>query len=61
MSQTHENLISQKSFFEPFISVDNSSDFTAELGNYVIESDLTQPQETERLDVWWNKMFENKR
>ena len=61
MSQTHEKLISQKSFFEPFISVDNSSDFTAELRNYVIDSDLPQPRETERLDVWWNKMFENKR
>ena len=61
MSQTHEKLISQKSFFEPFISVDNSSDFTAELRNYVIDSDLPQPQETERLDGWWTKIFETKR
>ena len=61
MSQTHEKLISLKSFFEPFISIDNSSDFTAELRNYVIDSDLPQPQETERLDVWWSKIFETKR
>ena len=60
MSQTHEKLISQKSFFEPFISIDNSSDFTAELKNYVIDSDLPQPHKTERLDVWWNKIFETK-
>ena len=60
MSQTHEKLISLKSFFEPFISIDNSSDFTAELRNYVIDSDLPQPQETERLDVWWSKIFETK-
>ena len=61
MSQTHEKLISLKSFFEPFISIDNSSDFTAELRNYVIDSDLPQPQETERLDVWWSKIFKTKR
>ena len=24
-------------------------------------SDLPQPQETERLDGWWNKIFETKR
>ena len=61
MSQTHEKLISLKSFFEPFISIDNSSDFTVELRNYVIDSDLPQPQETERLDVWWSKIFKTKR
>ena len=60
MSQTHEKL-KLKSFFEPFFSIDNSSDFTAELRNYVIDSDLPQPQETERLDVWWSKIFETKR
>ena len=53
--------MSLKSFFEPFIRKDNLSDFTAELRNYVIDSDLPQPQETERLDVWWNKIFETKR
>ena len=51
MSQTHEKLISLKSFFEPFISIDNSSDFSAKLRNYVIDSDLPQPQEMEYLDV----------
>ena len=61
MSQTHEKLISLKSFFEPFISIDNSFDFTAELRNYVINFDLPQTQETGRLDVWWNKIFETKR
>ena len=61
MSQTHEKLISLKSFFEPLISIDNSLDFTAELRNYVIDFDLPQTQETGRLDVWWNKIFETKR
>ena len=60
MSQTHEKLISLKSFFEPFISIDNSSDFSAKLRNYVIDSDLPQPQEMEYLDVQWNKIFETK-
>ena len=35
-------------------------DVTAKLRNYVIDSDLTQPQEMEREDVWWNKIFETK-
>ena len=61
MSQTHEKLISLKSSFERLISIDNSSDFTAELRNYVIDFDLFQPQEAERSDVWWNKIFETKR
>ena len=51
MSQTHEQLISLKSFFEPFISNDMSLDFTVKLRNHIIDSDLPQPQETERLDV----------
>ena len=51
MSQTHEQLISLKSLFEPFISKDMSLDFTAKFWNYVIDSDLPQPQEPERLDV----------
>ena len=36
-------------------------DFTTELRNYIIDSDLPQPQETERLDVWWSKIFKTKR
>ena len=60
MSQTHEKLLPLKSYLEPFISIDNSWDFTTELKNYVIDSDLPQPQETERLDVWWSKIFETK-
>ena len=61
MSQTHEKLLPLKSYLEPFISIDNSWDFTTELKNYVIDSDLPQPQETERLDGWWTKIFETKR
>ena len=60
MSQTHEKLLPLKSYLEPFISIDNSWDFTTELKNYVIDSDLPQPQETERLDGWWTKIFETK-
>ena len=52
MSQTHEKLLPLKSYLEPFISIDNSWDLTTELKNYVIDSDLPQPQETERLDGW---------
>ena len=61
MSQTHEKLLPLKSYLEPFISIDNSWDFTTELKNYVIDSDLPQPQKTERLDGWWTKIFETKR
>ena len=61
MPQTHERLLSLKSFFEHFISKENPSDFAAELRNYVVDSDLPQLQNSERLDVWWNKVFETKR
>ena len=36
-------------------------DFTTELRNYIIDSGLPQPQEAERLDVWWSKIFKTKR
>ena len=43
--------------FEHFIGKGSPSDFTAELRNYVVDSDLAQLQNSERLD----KVFETKR
>ena len=47
-------------FFEHFLSKESPSDFPAEL-KYVLDSDLPQLQNSELLDVWWNKVFEAKR
>ena len=60
ISQTHERLLSLKSFFEHFISKENPSDFTAELRKYVVDSDLRQLLNSEGWDVWQNKVFETK-
>ena len=60
MSQTHERLLSLKLFFEYFVSKENPSDCSAELRNYVVDSDLPQLQNSEGVDVWWNKVFETK-
>ena len=61
LSQTHERLLSLKSFFEHFISKESPSDFTAKLENYVVDSDLPNLQNFEQLDIWQNKLFETKR
>ena len=60
MSQTRERLLSFKSFFEHLISKESPSEFTDELRNYVVDSDLSRPQNPECLAVWWNKVFETK-
>ena len=60
MSQTREKLLSFKSFFEHLISKESPSEFTDELRNYVVDSDLSRPQNPECLAVWWNKVFETK-
>lgn len=51
MSGTHEKLLSLKSVFEHFIDKECQSEFTAEIRNYVVDSDLPQIQDAERLDV----------
>ena len=43
-----------------FISKESPSDFTSKFRNYVVESDLPQLQNSERLHIWWNKLFEIK-
>ena len=52
ISQTHERLLSLKSFFEHFISKENPSDFMAELRKYVVDSDLPQLLNSEGWNVW---------
>ena len=52
ISQTHERLLSLKSFFEHFISKENPSDFTAELRKYVVDSDLRQLLNSEGWNEW---------
>ena len=60
MSQIRERLLSLKSFFEHFISKESQSVYAAQLRNYVVDSNLPQLQNFERLDVWWTKVFETK-
>ena len=61
MSQTHETLLSLKSFFEHFISKESPCDFTVELRDYLVDSDLQQLQNPKCLDEWWNQVFDTKR
>ena len=60
MPQTREKLLSFKSFFEHLISKESPSDFKDELRNCVFDCDLSRPQNSECLSVWWNKVFETK-
>ena len=60
MSQTHERLLSLKPLFKQLISKESPSDFIAELRNYVVDSDLPQLQNSDRLNAWWSKLYETK-
>ena len=60
MSQTHERLLSLKPLFKHLISKESPSDFIAELRNYVVDSDLPQLQNSDRLNAWWSKLYETK-
>lgn len=51
MSQIRERLLSLKSFFEHFISKESLSVYAAQLRNYVVDSNLPQLQNFERLEV----------
>ena len=59
-SLTHENLLNLKPYFETFLSND-CGEFSTEIQKYVTDSELPLPEETERLDIWWNKVFKTKR
>ena len=51
----HSYLINLKPYFETFLN-DITGDYTAEIRNYIIDNQLPQPLENERLDSWWNKV-----
>ena len=55
-SVTHSYLINLKPYFETFLN-DITGDYAAEIRNYIIDNQLPQPLENERLDSWWNKVF----
>ena len=59
-SLTHENLLNLKPYFETFLSND-CGEFSTEIQKYVTDSELPLPEETGRLDIWWNKVFKTKR
>ena len=59
-SLTHENLVNLKSYFETFLSSD-CGEYLSETQKYVTDSELLLPEEKERLDVWWNKIFKTNR
>ena len=59
-SLTHENLVNLKSYFETFLSSDRG-EYLSETQKYVTDSELLLPEEKERLDVWWNKIFKTNR
>ena len=49
-----------KPYFETFLPTD-CGEFCTEIQNYVTDSQLPLQEETERLDSWWNKVFETNR
>ena len=59
-SLTHENLLNLKSYFESFLS-SGPGECSSEIQKYVTDSELPLPEEKERLDVWWNKVFKTNR
>lgn len=59
-SETHSNLLSLKPFFDTFIH-QSKSDYSSEVQKYVLDTMLPAPEENERLDIWWNKVFHTKR
>lgn len=59
-SITHNYLLNLKPFFQTFLK-DVSGDYSAEVRNYIIDNQLPQPLENERLDSWWSKVFKTGR
>ena len=58
-SLTHENLLNLKPYFETFLSND-CGELSTEIQKYVTDSEFPLPEERERLDIWWNKVFKTK-
>ena len=59
-SLTHENLLNLKPNFQTFLS-NGCGGFSTEIQKYITDSGLSLPEETERLDIWWNNVFKTKR
>ena len=59
-SLMHENLSNLKRYFETFLS-SGCGEYSSEIQKYVTDSELPLPEEKERLDVWWNKVFKTNR
>ena len=59
-SLTHENLLNLKPYFEIFLS-SGCCEYSSEIQKYVTDSELPLPEEKERLDVLWNKVFKTNR
>ena len=49
-----------KPYFETFLN-DITGDYAPEIRNYIIDNQLPQPLENERLDSWWNKVSKTSR
>ena len=57
---THENLLNLKAYYETFLSSGCGEDSSI-IEKYLTVSELPLQEEKERLDVWWNKVFETNR
>ena len=59
-SLMHENLLNLKPYFKTFLS-NGCGEYSSEIQKYVTDSELLLPEEKERLDNWWNKVFKTNR
>ena len=53
-------ILNLKPYFETFLSND-CGEFSTEIQKCITDSELPLPEETKRLDIWWNKVFKTKR
>ena len=56
----HEKLLNLKSYFETFLS-GGFGEYASKIQKYFTDLELLLPEEKERLDVWWNKVFKTNR
>ena len=52
----HEDLLNLKPYFKTFLS-SGCGEYSSEIQKCVTDSELLLPEEKERLDNWWNKVF----
>ena len=52
----HKNLLNLKPYSETFLS-SGCGEYLSKIQKYVTDSELLFPEEKERLDIWWNKVF----